>query len=93
MKTRTFFLLAGTVGAGVALTRMIRSRRRAQEERNKIKAESPRGRLSTLARTISAAAVLMQVLRSLQQEQEEHNKAEAESPRGHKRARWHLVWE
>lgn len=93
MKTRTFFLLAGTVSAGVLLTRMIRSRRREREERNKAKAESPRGRLSTLARAVSAAAVLMQAIRTLQQEQEEHNKAEVESPRGHKRARWHLVWE
>lgn len=73
MKTRTFFLLAGTVGAGVVLTRMIRGRRHEQEAQTAGK--RPHRRRNALV-AVGVGAMLARANRSRKQKQEAQHTAE-----------------
>jgi hypothetical protein len=55
MKVKTLFLMAGTIGAGVALTQMIRGRQQEQKAR--------RGRRRTIAGVVGASVALTKLMR------------------------------
>jgi hypothetical protein len=73
MKPRTFFLLVGTVGAGMVLTNMMRGRRREHEAQAEEDKQSHRGRKALAM--LGVGALLTRANRRRQQEQEAHNKA------------------
>jgi hypothetical protein len=73
MKTRTFFLVAGTVGAGAVLTSMMRRGRHEQEAQ----AESKRShRRRNMLAVLGVGALLARASRRRRLAREAHNKAQ-----------------